>query len=85
MRTLADAVRRSIVAETFPALLERLYREQFDGTLILHFGAGVPREAEVPATPQRIRLDKPSDASAQLTRSLDSRGSRRGSADNIVA
>lgn len=59
MRTLADAVRRSIRAETFPALLERLYQEQFSGAMTLHFRGGAPTVAEFPVTPQRIWLDKP--------------------------
>jgi hypothetical protein len=47
-----------MISETFPALLQRLYREQFTGSVTMHFGQGVPTTVEIPAPPTRIVLDK---------------------------
>lgn len=69
------------MADTFPALLERLYREQFTGPVTLYFGQGVPTDVEFPATAARIRLDKAPKGSAELTHSLGSRPVSRGSDD----
>jgi hypothetical protein len=63
-----------MISETFPALLQRLYTEQFTGSLTIHFGQGVPTTVELPAPPTRIVLDKRRDAlrSLSTTRPSDS-------------
>ena len=40
--------------ESFPAILDRLYREEFTGTLTLHFKDGVPKQADTAR--KRIRI-----------------------------
>lgn len=54
--------------ETFPAILERLYHEQYTGPIVVQFGQGVPSVIEIPCEPTRIRLDKPVRQRADLTR-----------------
>lgn len=43
---------------TFPALLERLYAEQFSGPVVIQFGQGVPHIVEFPQPAKTVRLDK---------------------------
>jgi hypothetical protein len=61
-----------VITETFPALLQRLYREQYTGAVTMHFGQGVPTMVELPATPTRIILDKRRDALRSLSASRPS-------------
>lgn len=56
------------MSETFPALLQRLYTEQYTGPIVVQFGQGVPSAVEIPKPPDVIRLDK-----APKLRILDTR------------
>lgn len=37
---------------TFPVLLEQLYQQRYQGTLIFHFAGGIPRKVEFPCPVQ---------------------------------
>ena len=53
-------MRARLAGDTFPALLERLHREQFTGATILHWGQGVPNAVEFVTTERLalVRVDK---------------------------
>lgn len=61
--------------------LRQLITRAADAAFEVHWQAWITR----PALRGRYPLDKPRRRSAQLTRSLDSRGSRRGSNDEIAS
>lgn len=48
----------TLTVETFPAMLDRLYAEQYTGAIVVQFGQGVPSAIEIPQPSQRIVLDK---------------------------
>lgn len=54
-------------AETFAGTLDRLYREQFTGSIVVLFGQGVPSVIEIPCEPTRIRLAKRPRSRVELT------------------
>lgn len=55
------------MSETLVQMLQRLYQEQYTGSLVVEFGQGVPAAVEIPCEPKRIRLAKPPRRSVDST------------------